>query len=69
MTAAPLYKILKKNLLFGLMNNEGSFNKLKEVLISATIIHFQNFDKQFIIRTDIYKDCIEVFFIKTKRTT
>jgi len=53
MIAAPLYKLLRKNVLYIWENtHQDSFNKLKEALISAPILRYPNFNKQFIIRTE-----------------
>jgi len=59
MIAAPLYKLLRKNVPFIWEDiHQNSFNKLKDALISAPILRYPDFTKQFIIRTDACKDGI-----------
>jgi len=59
MLAAPLYKLLRKNTSFVWeKEHQSSFDKLKEALISAPILRYPDFNKQFIIRTDACTDGI-----------
>jgi len=56
MIAVPLYKLLWKNVPYIWENtHQDSFNKLKEALISAPILRYPDFNKRFIIRTDVCK--------------
>jgi len=56
MIAAPLYKLLRKNVPYVWEStHQDSFNKLKEALISAPILRYPDFNRQFIIRTDACK--------------
>ena len=50
MIAAPLYKLLRKDVPYIWENtHQDSFNMLKEALISAPILRYPNFNKQFLL--------------------
>ena len=57
--AAPLYKLLRKNVPYVWEDlQQDSFDKLKNALISAPILRYPDFNKQFIIRTDACQEGI-----------
>ena len=57
MLAAPLNKLLRKNVSFTWKEEQQSrFDKLKNSIIQAPILAFLDYNKQFIIRTDASKD-------------
>jgi len=57
MLAAPLNKLLRKNVSFTWTEEQqSSFDKLKNSIIQAPILAFPDYNKQFIIRTDASKD-------------
>jgi len=57
MLAAPLNKLLRKNVSFTWTEvQQSSFDKLKNSIIQTPILAFPDYNEQFIIKTDASKD-------------